>query len=81
MIAFRNNLPVVRFEDGHVMDFNGRWLSEALALAATRCGYQKWWLVEHVTQTVLAYLRHDFEAPAISPDTVKRIHSELHSGS
>ena len=71
MIAFRNNLPVVRFEDGLVMDFDGRWLSEALALAATRCGYQKWWLVEHVTQTVLAYLRHDFEAPAISPEQLR----------
>ncbi len=25
MIAFRNNLPLVRFDDGHVMDFETRW--------------------------------------------------------
>jgi hypothetical protein len=53
------------------MDFDGRWLSEALALSATRAGYEKWWLVEHVTQTVLAYMRHDFEPPTISPEQLR----------
>jgi hypothetical protein len=71
MIAFRNNLPVVRFDDGRVMNFDGRWLSEAVALAATRSGYQKWWLAEHVTQTVQAYLRHDFDPPTISPEQLR----------
>jgi hypothetical protein len=67
MIAFKNNLPVVRFEDGHVMEFDPRWLSESLGRAATRAGYPKWWLAEHVTETVAAYLRNDFDSPAVSP--------------
>jgi hypothetical protein len=67
MIAFQNNLPVVRFEDGHVMPFDPRWLSESVGRAARLAGYPKWWLVEHVTETVAAYLRHDFDAPAVSP--------------
>jgi hypothetical protein len=67
MIAFKDNLPVVRFDDGHVMEFDSRWLSESLGRAARIAGYPKWWLAEHVTETVAAYLRNDFEAPAVSP--------------
>jgi hypothetical protein len=65
MIAFKDNLPVVRFDDGGVMNFDTRWLSESLARAASRAGYQKWWLVEHVTETVATYLRNDFDSPAV----------------
>ncbi len=66
MIAFQDNLPVVRFEDGGVMAFEGRWLSEGLARAALRAGYRKWWLAEHVTETVATYLRNDFPSPAVT---------------
>ncbi len=66
MIAFRNDLPVVRFDDGRIMDFETRWLSEGLARAASRAGYQKWWLAEHVTETVVTYLRNDFDAPVVA---------------
>lgn len=66
MIAFKNNIPLVRFDDGHVMEFQGRWLAEGLARAAHRAGYQKWWLAEHVTETVATYLRNDFAAPAVT---------------
>lgn len=66
MIAFKNSLPVVRFDDGNVMAFEHRWLSEGLARAAIRAGYQKWWLADHVTQTVATYLRNDFDANVVS---------------
>jgi hypothetical protein len=66
MIAFRNNLPLVRFDDGHVMDFETRWLAEGLSRAASRAGYQKWWLAEHVTETVATYLRQDFDEPVVA---------------
>jgi hypothetical protein len=66
MIAFKDNLPVVRLDDGNIMDFECRWLSEGLTRAAQRAGYQKWWLAEHVTETVAAYLRNDFDSPAVS---------------
>ena len=66
MIAFRNDLPVVRFDDGRIMGFENQWLSEALARAAHRAGYEKWWLAGHVTETVAAYLRNDFDSPAVT---------------
>lgn len=66
MIAFKNSLPVVRFDDGIVMNFESRWLLESLARAAERAGYQKWWLAEHVTQTVATYLRNDFDSNVVN---------------
>ena len=66
MIAFKNDIPVVRFDDGRIMNFEAQWLSEGLARAADRAGYKKWWLAEHVTETVAAYLRNDFDFPAVS---------------
>ncbi|MDD5200804.1 MAG: hypothetical protein PHC88_13485 [Terrimicrobiaceae bacterium] len=66
MIAFKNNIPLVRFDDGSIMDFESRWLSEGLARAASRAGYQKWWLAEHVTETVVTYLRNDFDGSVVA---------------
>ncbi|HEY8900025.1 MAG TPA: hypothetical protein VIM61_06405 [Chthoniobacterales bacterium] len=48
------------------MDFEVRWLSEGLKRAASRAGYQKWWLAQHVTETVLTYLRNDFTDPILA---------------
>ncbi len=66
MIAFKNLLPAVRFDDGRIMDFETPWLAEGLARAAQRAGYQKWWLAEHVTETVATYLRNDFDEPVLA---------------
>lgn len=65
MIALVDSLPMVRFDDGNVMAFEPRWLSEGLARAADRAGYRKWWLADHVTQTVATYLRNDFQASVV----------------
>ncbi len=65
MIAFKDNLPALRFDDDRVMELEQRWLSEGIARAAARAGYQKWWLTSHVTETVMTYFRNDFEAPTL----------------
>lgn len=65
MIAFRDNLPVVRFEDGLVFAFERSWLCGVLARAANRAGYRNWWLAEHVTESVTNYLEQDFEDTVI----------------
>ena len=65
MIAFRDNLPVVRFEDGAAFAFERAWLCGALARAADRAGYRNWWLAAHVTESVTSYLEQDFEDPVI----------------
>ena len=60
MISLPNNLPLVRFSDGQVIQFERGWLAGTLARAAERAGYKKWWLAPHVTESVTSYLEQDF---------------------
>lgn len=65
MIALRDNLPLVRFDDGEVVEFDRHWLCGLLGEAAMRAGYKKWWLAPHVTLSVANYLEQDFRSPTI----------------
>jgi hypothetical protein len=60
MIAFKNNLPLVRFDDGQVIAFETSWLARGLTRAAAQAGYNRWWLAGHVAESVVAYLERDF---------------------
>lgn len=78
MIAFADNMPVIRYADGTFFPFDRAWLSGALGVAARRAGYGKWWLATHVTESVASYLRQDFEGGAIAlPQFEKAVQSVL----
>jgi hypothetical protein len=66
MIAFRDNLPLVRFSDGQVMPFEQSWLVGSLARAAESAGYKKWWLAPHVMESVTNYLEKDFDESVVA---------------
>jgi hypothetical protein len=57
MIAFHDHLPVIQLESGQAIAFEREWLVRSLARAAKRAGYAKWWLAEHVAESVTSYLR------------------------
>lgn len=76
MIALRDALPLVRFGDGNVMNFERGWLSSALLRAAESAGYKKWWLAEHVTESVTSYLEQDFREHVV---TICRIEKAVQS--
>jgi hypothetical protein len=76
MIALRDSLPLVRFDDGSVMNFERAWLSSALVRAAESAGYKKWWLAEHVTESITSFLEQDI---ADSVVTICRIERAVHS--
>ena len=61
MIAFRDGLPVIQLPNGRAVAFEREWLVRALAQAAQRAGYGKWWLAEHVAESVTCYLRDQAE--------------------
>ena len=61
MIAFHDNLPVIELLSGEAVAFERDWLVRSLAQAARRAGYAKWWLAEHVAESVTAYLRQQEE--------------------
>ena len=61
MIAFHDHLPVIELASGEAVAFERDWLVRSLARAALRAGYAKWWLAEHVAESVTAYLRDQEE--------------------
>lgn len=78
MIALADGMPLVQLEDGQVVAFQRDWLLRALVQAAAKAGYQKWWLAEHVTESVMTYLASQFEANVVSvPHLVKAVQSVL----
>ncbi len=66
MIAFRDDLPLVKFNCGAVAAFERGWLVRSLVQAAHKAGYPQWWLAEHVAESVTSYLRQRFDAPVVA---------------
>jgi hypothetical protein len=66
MIAFRNDLPLVSHPGGQAHTFDAERLLVSLECAARKAGYPKWWLCEHVTQSVLLHFRTEFLGSTVS---------------
>ncbi len=77
MIALKDNLPLVEFDSGHVVAFQRDWLLRSLSQAARKAGYQKWWLAEHVAESVTTYLRYTEENVITVPRLAKSVQSVL----
>lgn len=57
MVAFKEEFPYLRCESGQLFEFNRDWLHAAITRAADKAGYPKWWLTDHVTESIAFYLR------------------------
>ncbi len=65
MIAFPNDLPLIRLNNGDSIPFEPEWLMHALSAAARKAGLGQWWLAPHVTASITEYLRADHDSPVI----------------
>ncbi len=72
MIAFRNDYPLVRFDDGSVMHYDRVWLAKEVVHAAERAGYKKWWLTPHVTESISTFLRREFQGSIVQIDRLEQ---------
>lgn len=61
MIALRDGLPLVALPDGRSTSFDKYWITTSLRTAADQAGYHRWWLAEHIAESVLVYLHRDFD--------------------
>jgi hypothetical protein len=62
MIAFLDGLPLVTLPDGRNTLFDKRWITASILSAAQEAGHHRWWLAEHIAESVSVYLQRDFEA-------------------
>ena len=78
MIALADGLPLLELEDGEIVAFPRDWLLRGLIQAAARAGYQKWWLADHVTESVVTYLALQFEENVVTvPSLTTTVQSVL----
>jgi hypothetical protein len=61
MIALRDGTPLVALPDGRNTGFDKHWITASIRSAAERAGYHRWWLAEHIAESVAVYLKRDFE--------------------
>lgn len=66
MIALLDGMPLVKLPDGRSIRFDKQWITASLCAAAERAGHHRWWLAEHIAESVSVYLRRDFEANAVA---------------
>lgn len=66
MIALRNNLPLVEMGNGRLIPFERNWIIRSVSLAATKAGYRKWWLSEHVVEAVTIYFQYEGMEPTLT---------------
>src|SRR5256885_16512672 len=57
MVAFKEEFPYLRGDSGQLFEFDQAWLRGAITRAANEAGYPKWWLTDHVTESIAFYLR------------------------
>lgn len=77
MIAFADNLPLVRLPDKRAVKYERAWLERAVAEAAEGAGYSRWWLAPHVAESVTSYLEREFEENIIASQCLRTLVSSV----
>jgi hypothetical protein len=65
MIALLDGMPLVTLPDGRSTRFDKRWITASIMSAAEAAGHHRWWLAEHIAESVSVYLQRDFEATTV----------------
>lgn len=66
MIALRDGTPLVTLPDGGNVFFEKGWIISSIRAAAERAGYSRWWLAEHIAESVTIYLKRDFQENSVA---------------
>jgi hypothetical protein len=66
MVAFKEEFPYLRCDSGQLFEFDRDWLHAAITRAADQAGYPRWWLTDHVTESIAFYLRLRNDEPAVA---------------
>jgi len=65
MIALRDGMPLILLPDGRNSGFDKRWITASLRKAAEHAGYHRWWLAEHIAESVSVYLQRDCDENSV----------------
>ena len=68
MIALRNYLPLLHQRGGSYSAIRRDWLCFCLQRAAKKSGYDRWWLAEHVSSSIICHLKITYQNNVITED-------------
>lgn len=71
MIALLDGMPLIALPDGRNASFDKRWITASLLQAAERAGYERWWLSEHITESLSVYLQRDSEENCVDVESLQ----------
>ena len=71
MIALRDGMPLIALPDGRSTSYDKRWIIASLRQAAEQAGHHRWWLAEHIAESVSVYLKRDCEENSVEVDSLQ----------
>lgn len=71
MIALRDGMPLIVLADGRNTLFDKSWITTSLLQAAERSGYHRWWLSEHIAESLSLYLQRDCEENCVDVESLQ----------
>ncbi|MGI9239217.1 MAG: hypothetical protein ACR2RV_00360, partial [Verrucomicrobiales bacterium] len=66
MICLPSQLPLLRFGNFEVVQYDARWLEDSIMAAAERAGHEDWWIATDIAKGIIEYLRQRYPSNTIS---------------
>ena len=66
MICLPSQLPLLRFGNFEVVQYDARWLEDSITAAAERAGHEDWWVAGDIAKGIIEYLRLRYPSNTIS---------------
>jgi hypothetical protein len=73
MIYLTSELPFIIDENDNLSEIDSEELISQVVCAANLAGYGQWWLADHVTESVLTYLRHGYSEERIKLSELQKL--------
>ena len=74
MICLPSQLPLLRFGNFEVVQYDSRWLEDSIIAAAERAGHEDWWIAADIAKGIIEYLRQRYPANTI---TVEELYEKI----
>ncbi|MFZ5806227.1 MAG: hypothetical protein ACOY3I_03340 [Verrucomicrobiota bacterium] len=80
MIAFSQNLPIVKWSEDRNIALDEEWIIASIYQSAELAGYYDWEMCGHVAKAILFFLRRDFQGNCLSAEQLEAIMRRSISG-
>ena len=77
MISLRDGMPLITMPTGQASSFDKHWVTSAIQSAAQAAGYKRWYLANHITESVALFLREEIQSRSLQVKELEKVVSDL----